>query len=480
MSKDDFASLMEGSPATAKGRVSTKLRVGEVVEGTVVQISKDSVFVDVGTTSEGRIERSELEDRSGKLNVQVGDKLRASVVHVSDVTGPLLAVNLGKNQTKGVFDISTLESAKQSGVPVTGTVQKAVKGGLEVQVAGVRAFCPASQIDTGYVADLSTFEGQTLTFRIIEIKDDGRSVVVSRKALLEEERQRDAERILSDLKVGSDFQGTVSSVQKYGAFIDLGAGVEGLVHISELAHSRVDRVEDVLSVGELVTVRLLALEPSDKGAVPKLRLSLKAREQAPESPTPEPGEVLDGTVSKVTSFGVFVDTKKGNGLVPVRELGIVRGADHRKLFPVGKEVKVVLVNRDDSGKTTFSMGRVAGVEERRNYREFTAQGKSASAEPRAVGSLGELLQKTLGITPSVEPEAASAAAHVAAPSAASVSSRAAAESASGEDLAKAADGVPQATDAHPRFFQHEAPEAGKPRKAGGRTPPPGVFRRKAD
>ncbi len=481
MSKDDFASLMEGGPSAATGRASTKLRAGQLVEGTVVQISKDSVFVDVGATSEGRIDRGEFEDRAGELKIKVGDKVRASVVSVSDVTGPVLAVSLGKNQ-KGGIDVGALESAKESGVPVTGTVQKAIKGGVEVLVGSVRAFCPASQVDAAYVADLSTFEGQTLSFRVMEVKDNGRSVVLSRKALLEEERAREAERLLAELTVGSDFQGTVTSVQKYGAFIDLGAGIEGLVHVSELSHTRVDRVEDMLGVGEQVTVRLLALEPSDKGPFPKLRLSLKAREQAPESPSPEPGEVLEGTVSKVTSFGIFVDTKKGTGLVPARELGIPRGADHRKQFPPGKEVKVVLVNRDDSGKTTFSIARVAGVEERRNYREFTAQGKSSATEAKAVGSFGELLQKKLGIQPTAPkaPQARPVAAAAPAPAAGSeAAARAATAAEPSSDAPSHAPAGSPAEPSEPRFYQHEVADTQAQPKTAQRTPPPGVFRRKS-
>ncbi len=397
MAKDgDFASLMESAGASAQVRVAKRLRVGSVVEGAIVQIGKDSVFVDVGTTVEGRIDRGEFEDKSGKLSVQVGDAIRATVLSNHDVDGPVLSVALGRSQSKGGVDVSMLENARESGMPVTGTVQKAVKGGLEVQVGGVRAFCPASQVDTAYIADLTEFVGQSLTFAVIEVKDAGRSVVLSRKALLETERKRDAERVLSTLKVGNDYEGVVKTVQKYGAFVDLGGGVEGLIHVSELAHSRVDRVEDVLSVGEKVTVRLLALEPAEKGPHPKLRLSLKARQEAPASPQLEVGEVLTGTVSKLTSFGVFVDTPKGNGLVPSRELGIPRGADYRKLFPVGKEVKVVLV-ASDGGKITFSIGRVAGVEERQNYRDFSA--KESGAASAGMGSLGLALQKKLGLTP---------------------------------------------------------------------------------
>ncbi|HEX2731437.1 MAG TPA: S1 RNA-binding domain-containing protein [Polyangiaceae bacterium] len=403
MSQDsDFASLMESMSSPDQVRTAKKLRPGQVVEGPVVQIGKDSVFVDVGAVSEGRIERAEFEDKQGKLSIKVGDRIRASVVKVSDVMGPVLSVALGKGQGKAAIDVSVLENARSSGLPVSGSVQKAVKGGIEVLVGGIRAFCPASQVDSTFIADLATFEGQTLLFRVTEVRDGGRSVVLSRKAVLEEERKRGAERLIAELQVGNDYEATVMSVQKYGAFVELGAGVEGLVHVSELAHGRVERVEDVLNTGEKVRVKLLGLEPGEKGGSPRLRLSLKALIDAPVVVIPEAGEILEGTVSKLSQFGIFVDTAKGSGLVPVRELGIPKGADFRKAFPVGKVVQVVFVARDEQGRITFSIERVASVEERRNYRDFATRGQAGSAQPSetSVGSFGALLQKKLGIKPS--------------------------------------------------------------------------------
>ncbi len=405
MDKGDFASLMESGAADQvqdQARRSRKLRPGEVVEGKVVQIGRDSVFVDVGTTTEARIDRAELEDKKGNLHVKLGDVLRASVASASDVHGVVLVMALGRAQ--GRPDTAQLESALESGLPVEGSVTKVVKGGLEVQIGGIRAFCPASQVDVNYVSELGSFEGQTLQFKVLEIRDDGRSVVLSRKALMEQERARKSREILDSISVGGDYEGVVSSLQKYGAFIDLGGGVEGLVHVSELAHHRVEQVEDMLSVGEKLTVRVLAIEPNDKSPIPKLRLSVRATQAAPVSDVPQPGQILTGKVTKASSFGIFVETSKGTGLVPLRELGIPRGADHRKLFPLDKEVQVVLVKGDDAGKITFSIGRVAGVEERQNYREFTQQTRTHTS-PSAVGSFGALLKERLNL-PDPVPEAA--------------------------------------------------------------------------
>lgn len=395
--RNDFASMMEAFGSPQAGRGSKRLRVGETVEGTVVQITKDDVFVDVGAMAEGRIDRGELEDKKGELSVKLGDTLRARVASTSDLDGVKLVTALGRGGGKTAVNLSALEAAKNGELPVEGTVQKVVKGGLEVTIGAMRAFCPASQVDPTFVSDLSTYEGKQLSFRVMEIKDGGRSVVLSRRALLEKEKQREAELVLQKLSVGGDFDGVVQSVQGYGAFVDLGGGVEGLIHISELSHSRIDRVQDVLSVGETVTVRILSIEPNDKGPIPKLRLSLKARVDAPEGPKVEVGEVLVGKVSQVGTAGIFVETAKGTGLVPVRELGLPRGAEFRRAFPVDTEVRVVLMNKDSNGRLTFSIARVAGVEERNNYSEFSKAQTTKSTKASNVGSFGALLANRLGL-----------------------------------------------------------------------------------
>jgi small subunit ribosomal protein S1 len=395
---NDFASMMQQAAGREGARTSTRLRPGQVVTGTVVQIGHDSIFVDIGTTTEGRIDRRELENAKGEVEVKAGDTLKANVVSVDDVMGPKLSVSFGKGRAR--LDEGALEAARDARVAVEGVVGAAVKGGVEVRVLGARAFCPASQLGTEFIADLASLEGQKLEFLITEVKNSGRDIIVSRKALLLEQQARQTEETLAKLEVGKDYSAKVVSVQKYGAFVTLGGGVEGLIHISELSHGRVDRVEDVLKVGEEVTVRLLAITPGEKGAAPKLRLSLRALTEtsAPaEGSEPERGEVLEGTVSQVTQYGVFVDTPKGKGLVPTRELGTPRGSDSRRMFPIGKPVSVVLVSKDASRGLTFSMSRVADVEERQNYRDFARSQKTQRDEPAGLGSFGALLRERLDL-----------------------------------------------------------------------------------
>lgn len=387
MGKDDFASLFSATPDAGRTR---RLREGEVVAGKVVQVSGDSVFVDVGATKDARIPVSQLADREGVVRVKVGDEIRATVVDVSGEV-PELAVSLGG---RGAGDAAELQMAFETRMPISGKVSRAVKGGLEVEVNGVRAFCPASQLDTGFVKELEPFVGQSLEFRVLEIKDGGRSVVLSRRALLEEQRREKEAAIGESLVPGTDLTGTVMSTNRHGAVVDVG-GIEGFVHVSELAHKRVERAEDVVNVGDQVEVRIIGIERNDRGL--RVRLSMKQLVQAPQAaPPPAADEVLEATVVRIAGSGVVVNTTKGEGLIPMRELGLAPGADHRRAFPAGKTFQAVLLDRDGRGRMRFSLVGVARVEEQRNVREF-------ASSQRGLGSLGDVLRKKLGL-PEPPPE----------------------------------------------------------------------------
>jgi small subunit ribosomal protein S1 len=255
----------------------------------------------------------------------------------------------------------------------------------------VRAFCPASQIELSFVQDLEPYVGQTLEFRVMEIKEDGRSIVASRKALLQAQATAEQSTLLARIVVGEAMEGTVASIQKFGAFIDLG-GIQGLVHISEIAPHRIERVEDMLDVGERVQVRVQKIERSDKGQ-PRIELSMKALAKPVERSTVAKDKVLEATVVKSLPNGILVETSEGGGLVPVRELGIPRGADHRRAFPVGATLRVVVLTRDPTGRLSFSAAKVGAAEERQNFADY---GK-AEASSASLGSFGELLRAKLGL-----------------------------------------------------------------------------------
>ncbi|MEZ4325206.1 MAG: S1 RNA-binding domain-containing protein [Polyangiales bacterium] len=391
-SNDDFRSFMEQSAPTSVRRLTK----GERVRGRVVHIGADSVFVDLGSRADARVARLELQRPDGSLTVQVGDELEATVVDPHHNDGPLLVVTMGSG---GGIDVRELQLALETGTPVEGRFSKAQKGGLEVTVGSTRAFCPASQVSTSYVAELEPLVGQTARFAVLEIKEEGRSVIVSRRKVLEQEKAEASRARLTEIKEGAILSGTVSSIQKFGAFVDLG-GVEGLVHISEITRGRVERVDDVLSLGERVEVKVLSIELPEEGSKHGARIGLSmkallaaapAPEAAPAVPPPSKDTVLEGTVVKHLPHGVVVETKQGEGLVPARELEVQEGRDLRRAFPIGEVLQVVLLDAA-RGRLRFSATKVSEVQARNDFRDYkTAQaGESARGGGALAAALGKL------------------------------------------------------------------------------------------
>jgi small subunit ribosomal protein S1 len=395
MADESFAALMEQNRSGGAG--GRRLRAGEVIEAKVIQISGDAVFVDVGTPSDGHLSRSEFEDRDGNIAIKVGQTIKATVMDPRP-DGPVLSVSLGR---RGSIDLSALELAKSSGVAVVGKVERAVKGGLELSLGGVSAFCPASQVEIGYAAELEGYVGQELEFRVLEIREGGRSIVVSRRSLHEDKRREAASELLGKLVPGAELEGTVTSFNKHGAVIDLG-GLDGFAHISELGR-RVQRPEDALELGEKVNARLISVEDGPKG--PRIKLSLKSQEGGSSTaPATAPDEVLKAQVIASNSAGVTVNTPKGEGFVPMRELGLPQGADHRRAFPAGKEFDVVVLSQG-GGRLRLSAMQVARVEERRNFRDYSGGGGAPGTPAAGFGSLGDVLRKKLGLPAEEAPRA---------------------------------------------------------------------------
>ncbi|MEZ4219291.1 MAG: S1 RNA-binding domain-containing protein [Polyangiaceae bacterium] len=414
MSQDDFASMLEASFAGGKSRGQRRISHGEVVDGTIIQIGQEAIFVDIGATTDASIERAELQDAKGNLRVQVGDRIKATVL---DTQGDVLKLTLSLGRG-GSIDASQLQAALDAKAPVFGKVSRAVKGGLELDIGGVRAFCPASQVEIGHTADLEAFVGTDMEVVVMEIKEGGRNVIVSRRALLESRQKEVAAQLAASLTPGMDTEGVVRATNKHGAIVDLG-GLDGFVHVSELSHRRVGSADDVVAPGDRVSVRILSVEHGDKGL--RVRLSMKALMER-DTTAPAPEEVLEGTVVKHTGGGVIVSTARGEGLVPLSELGLAPGADHRRACPVGKVLSVVSVKSGD--RLRFSVTGVARVEERKNYREFSG-GRGGS-----LGSLGDVLRQKLGL-PDAPPASESAAAETraATPAAPTAETRAAAPAA---------------------------------------------------
>ena len=296
--QEDFAAMLA---ASLEPKV---FEIGQRLRGVVVLIGRDVVFVDVGGKSEATIDLAELRDEDDHLTVEVGDAVEAVVVSTSG------GVKLSHKLARGAATRRELEDAYRAELPVEGRVEQANKGGYEVRVGGQRAFCPISQIDTGYTSDPEVHVGQVYTFRIMEYKQEGKDLVVSRRALIEaEEREQEVE-VRKTIVPGADLAGRIASVRPYGAFVDLGGGIQGLLHVSEMGWSRVSDPAAVVQPGDSVTVRVLAVD-DEKG---KISLGMKQLQTDPWDEAGQsytPGQRLTGTVTRVVDFGGFIELQPG-------------------------------------------------------------------------------------------------------------------------------------------------------------------------
>src|SRR5215468_2146393 len=352
---EDFAAMLAESERGAP-RGKRRPRVGDQITGKVISIGKDAVFVDVGGKAEGQLERTQVSDPDGKLLVKLGDSIEARVV--ADAGGTLtLRVKLGR----GPEARAELAQAQELGIPVEGAVTEVVKGGVAVDVAGVRGFCPASQIDVRFVDDLAIYIGQRLTFRITRY--ESRNLVLSRRALLEEDNARRAAETRKKIEPGAVLRGKVVGFKPFGAFIDLG-GIEGMLHVSELGYARVERPEDMLSLGQEVDVAVLKIEPGEKGE--RISLSLKALASDPWGETAAhlvEGARVRGKVTRIQPFGAFVEIAPGvEGLIHISELGAGRRINHPKeVVSVGQPVEAAVLSVDhERRRIALSMAASAG------------------------------------------------------------------------------------------------------------------------
>src|SRR5467141_760288 len=338
----DFAALFAESEKSA--HKPPKLRLGQKVQARVAHVGSEIGYLDLGGKGEAIIDLRELRNDKGELLVQAGETVEAYVLSIADGT-PVMTRAVPKGAGREV-----LQQALESKVPVEGTVTAQNKGGLEVDLGGLRAFCPASQIDVRFVEDPAQFVGQKLKFRVMEIR--GGNAILSRRALLEEERATLAAELRKKPEVGAVLEGTVSSVRDFGAFVDLG-GLEGLVHVSELSHQRVVHAQDVVKPGQNVRVQILRIEKDEKGHE-RIALSLRALEQDPwdaARPQLKEGARLQGKVARLQPFGAFVELFPGvDGLVHVSALSNRHVQHPREVVKEGETIEVQVESIDDAQK----------------------------------------------------------------------------------------------------------------------------------
>jgi small subunit ribosomal protein S1 len=292
-----------------------RIAKGQSVEGTIVQIGPEVALVDVGGKSEAMVDVAELKSPDGVLEVNVGDRIQATVVSTAG------GVTLSRKLARKAATDRQIESAFDAGLPVEGSVQGVVKGGYEVRVGHSRAFCQLSQIDIVRTADPAVHVGRVYTFRILEYAQGGRKFVVSRRALLEEEQQARAAEVRQSIVPDAVLKGRVVSVRDYGAFVDLGGGVQGLLHASEMGWSRVTDASQAVAPGDEITVKVLRVDE----ATQKIALGLKQLTEDPWTTVPvrySAGQVHTGRVTRIAEFGAFVELEPG-----------VEGLAHASTFP---------------------------------------------------------------------------------------------------------------------------------------------------
>jgi small subunit ribosomal protein S1 len=379
--EEDFATMFE---ASQKAR---RIEKGQTIEGRIVAIADEVALVDVGGKGEAAIDLAELKNDDGVLEVAVGDRIQAVVV--STIGGLTLSRKLALRAATA----RQLADAFAAGLPVEGKVVGAVKGGYEIRIGRVRAFCPISQMDARS-ADPVPHEGRVYQFRIIEYKDGGKNLVVSRRALLEEEQRSAAAAIRQSIVEGAVLTGRVASVRDFGAFVDLGGGVQGLLHVSEMGWSRVADPSTVVQAGDEVTVTVLRVDPEKQ----KISLGMKQLADDPWLKVPSTyavGELRPGRVTRLAPFGALVELEPGiEGLIPMSETGVARDANIKRALPVGIEIDVVILEIDAAARRIrLSIKAVAEAREAEEVREYAERNDTAPVD--RFGSLADQLRSAL-------------------------------------------------------------------------------------
>ncbi len=332
---------------------------GDVVNGKVVRIDKDEVLVDIGYKSEGVIPAHELSIRKSvdpAGEVEIGEEVDALVLTKEDADGRLI---LSKKRARFEKAWRRIEAAAESGEPVEGSVIEVVKGGLILDL-GVRGFLPASLVDIRRVHNLDEFMGQTLECKVIELNRSRNNVVLSRRAVLEEERKEVREQILGNLEAGQVVEGKISNIVDFGAFVDLD-GIDGLIHISELSWSHVNHPSEVVSIGDTVRIKVLDIDRDRQ----RISLGLKQTQEDPWQrvvSTHRSGDVLEGSVTKVVAFGAFVEILPGvEGLVHISELADHHVENPSEVVEPGAKLNVKILEIDEERRRlSLSIKRVEG------------------------------------------------------------------------------------------------------------------------
>lgn len=390
--EEDFAALFEASHQTKK------FKNGQSIEGTIVALGPEVAFVNVGGKGEATIKVDELKDDEGLILFKAGDRIQATVMLTAE------GLTLSRKLQRGAASAQQVADAYRAGLPVEGKVEKAVKAGFDVRVAGLRAFCPMSQIDIVRDTDPASHIGRVYTFKIVDFSEGGQKFVVSRRAVQEVEQAARAVEVRKSIEVGSVITGRVVSVRDFGAFIDLGGGVQGLLHVSEMGWSRVADPSLFAAPGQEITVKVLRIEDE------KIALGLKQLSDDPWSNVANNysvGQIVQGKITRLAEFGAFVELEDGvEGLAHATTFapaaqragwaksvksGMTAQFEVMSIDPVKKRIGVAIVD-PGSSKSRVSAEAAADAEQKADVRDYTAR---ESAQAEGFGSLADKLRGAL-------------------------------------------------------------------------------------
>ena len=388
---ESFADLFKDDTVS-----KTKLSPGQKLQATVVDVSQDTIFLDVGGKSEGYLDRKELEDETGNITVTPGDSLK--VYFLSSAKNEMLfTTKIGGGSTSLVH----LEEAYHNSIPLEGYVKKEIKGGFEITAAGnIRTFCPYSQMDLKRITDPDEYIGKHLLFKITQFSEGGRNIVLSRRIILEEEREQKREELKKHIQEGLTVKGKITSIKKFGAFVDVD-GIEGLIPISEIGWSRTEDISEILSEGQDVEVVILKLDWENE------RFSFSLKQALPDpwhdiAKRFPAGSFHSGTVIRLAKFGAFVNLAAGiDGLIHISKLGGGRRINHPKeIVEEGQTVNVKIEEIDQENKR-LSLALVAemadeetGNLEKEDIKQYM-QKQDNHETNESLGTLGEILKARL-------------------------------------------------------------------------------------
>ncbi|OGW27404.1 MAG: 30S ribosomal protein S1 [Nitrospirae bacterium GWC2_57_13] len=384
--EENFAEMFEQS-----FKKQERLKPGQMVEAAIVSISADWVFLDLGGKGEGYLDRKELLDADGVMTKKMGDRVKAYFLSAKEE-----GMRFTTKVAAGSAANAQLEDAWQNGVSVDGMVVKEMKGGFEVRLGGsVRAFCPFSQTGLRRDEPKDGFLGKAMPFRIIEYVEGGRNIVLSRRAIIDEEQEKAKREMRGTLKEGMRVKGRITSIQNFGAFIDIG-GLEGLIPASEVSWQRGEKVGNFLRVGQEVEVNVKSLDWE------RNRIAFSLKDTLPDpwnelADTFSTGSFHSGTVARLAAFGAFVTLAPGvDGLLHISKLGGGKRISHpREVVNEGQKVEVKVESLDrENRKLSLSLAEVSRAEEEAATELKNFQ-QTSEAEPQAMGSLGDMLKKKM-------------------------------------------------------------------------------------